>query len=242
MLEVINAAKSYASTEALKTVTCSLKKGTIVALLGPSGSGKSTLLRCLSRLESLTSGQILFNKKDIQCLSKSDIGMVFQGFHLFPHLTVIENLIYAPVKVNNQEKSETHQEAEELLKKFGLLDKKNSYPAQLSGGQKQRVAIARTLMMHPTLLLFDEPTSALDPEMVGEVAQLIHSLKDNNRLIIMATHELRIAQMIADQILFLDHGELAEDVSAQQFFANPQSFRAQTFIRQMVAVTLSPPL
>ncbi len=233
MLKIDNVSKIINELTILDSISCDLKDGQIVALLGPSGSGKSTLLRCLSRLTSLSNGIAIYNGTNINDLPASKIGVVFQSFNLFPHMTVQKNLTYAPVKLKLMSENSAKEKADDLLTQFGLQDKSDQHPAQLSGGQKQRVAIARTLMLDPDILLFDEPTSALDPEMMGDVAQLILASKRDNRLIIMATHELKICQLIADHILFLDHGKLVENCSKTQFFENPTSMRAKTFIDKM---------
>lgn len=233
MLKIDDVSKTINGLTILDSISCELKNGQIVALLGPSGSGKSTLLRCLSRLTPLSNGAIAYNGTNINALQGSKIGVVFQSFNLFPHMTVQKNLTYAPVKLKLMPEDTAKEKAANLLTQFGLNNKHDQHPAQLSGGQKQRVAIARTLMMDPDILLFDEPTSALDPEMVGDVAQLILTSKRENRLIIMATHELKICQLIADHILFLDHGKLVENCPKTQFFENPTSERAKTFIDKM---------
>jgi polar amino acid transport system ATP-binding protein len=233
MLKIDNVSKIINELTILDSISCDLKDGQIVALLGPSGSGKSTLLRCLSRLTPISNGAAIYNGTNINDLSASKIGVVFQSFNLFPHMTVQKNLTYAPIKLKLMSENNAKEKADDLLTQFGLQDKYDHHPTQLSGGQKQRVAIARTLMMDPDILLFDEPTSALDPEMMGDVAQLILTSKRDNRLIIMATHELKICQLIADHILFLDHGKLVENCSKTQFFENPPSMRAKTFIDKM---------
>lgn len=233
MLKIENVTKTINELTILDSISCELKDGQIVALLGPSGSGKSTLLRCLSRLIPISNGAVIYNGININDLIASKIGVVFQSFNLFPHMTVQKNLTYAPVKLKLMSESRAKEKADDFLKQFGLQNKYDQHPVQLSGGQKQRVAIARTLMMDPDILLFDEPTSALDPEMMGDVAQLILTSKRENRLIIMATHELKICQLIADHILFLDHGKLVENSSKAQFFENPTSVRAKTFIDKM---------
>ena len=208
-------------------------QGSIVALLGPSGSGKSTLLRCISRLETIDKGTLTFQGQGLKDLPSCAIGMVFQGFHLFAHMTVLQNLVHAPIRLNKMSKTETINEGITLLEKFGLADKASQFPNQLSGGQKQRVAIARALIVNPPILLFDEPTSALDPEMAFDVANLILSLKSANRLIIIATHELGVAKLAADQILFLDQGVLVENTTKQAFFKKPKAARAQQFIKNL---------
>jgi len=191
------------------------------------------LLRCIGRLEATDKGSITFQGQPLTDLSPCAIGMVFQGFHLFPHMTILQNLIHAPVALKRMTKGQAIAHAMSLLDKFGLADKATQFPNQLSGGQKQRVAIARALIVNPPILLFDEPTSALDPEMVSEVASLMQSLKSPDRLIMMATHELRVAKLAADQILFLDQGNLVENESKEEFFQKPKANRAQQFIKNL---------
>lgn len=233
MLKINSVSKILNDVKILDSITCDLENGQIIALLGPSGSGKSTLLRCICRLMPVSSGSLIYKGTNIEFIGHSKIGMVFQSFNLFPHLTVMANLTYAPLKLKLMPFSQAQEKASDLLKQFGLENKQNQHPSQLSGGQKQRVAIARTLMMDPDILLFDEPTSALDPEMVEDVAQLILSSKRHDRLILMATHELKICQLIADHVLFLDHGKLVENCPKNQFFAQPSSDRAKIFIEKM---------
>lgn len=226
MITCQNVRKSFKGLDVLKDITLDLGVGKIVALLGPSGSGKSTLLRCIAHLEEIDGG-VLTN-------TGRSTGLVFQAFHLFPHMTVLKNLTYAPLKAGLKSASAIEQEAFETLESVGLADKATAYPSQLSGGQKQRIAIARALMMHPDVLLFDEPTSALDPELVSDMARLIGSLKRPDRLIIIATHELRVAKMIADDVVFLDQGIVAEQSPTSAFFTAPASDRARGFLAQMV--------
>jgi polar amino acid transport system ATP-binding protein len=233
MLKASHLCKSFQNQLILNDISFEVPMGSIAALLGPSGSGKSTLLRCISRLETVDQGSITFQEQPLSELSSSSIGMVFQGFHLFPHMTVLQNLTHAPLALKRLSKTQGIAEAMGLLKKFGLADKASQFPNQLSGGQKQRVAIARALIVNPPILLFDEPTSALDPEMVSEVASLICSLKSPDRLIMMATHELRVAKLASDQILFLDHGVLVDNASKEQFFKKPKAKRAQQFIKNL---------
>lgn len=233
MLKANNVSKSFHNQLILNDISFVTPMGSIAALLGPSGSGKSTLLRCISRLETADQGSITFQGQPLTGLSPCAIGMVFQGFHLFPHMTVLQNLIHAPLSLKRLTKNNATTQAMELLEKFGLADKGPQFPNQLSGGQKQRVAIARALIVNPPILLFDEPTSALDPEMVSEVAGLIQSLKSPERLIMMATHELRVAKLAADQILFLDQGMLVENTSKEKFFKKPKAKRAKQFIQNL---------
>ncbi len=233
MLKAQNLSKEFHGQLILNNISFDLKMGTIAAILGPSGSGKSTLLRCLSRLESINSGRITFQSHPLTSLSASSIGMVFQGFFLFPHMTVLQNLIHAPLQLKQLSKPQAQSQAMALLETFGLSDKATQFPNQLSGGQKQRVAIARALIVNPPILLFDEPTSALDPELVSEVASLIQSLKSPDRLIMMATHELRAAKLPADHILFLDQGVLIENATSDIFFKKPKTKRAQQFLKNL---------
>lgn len=233
MLKAQNLSKEFHSQLILKDISFDLKMGTIAAILGPSGSGKSTLLRCISRLESIKDGSIIFQGRPLTSLSASSIGMVFQGFFLFPHMTVLQNLVHAPLQLKQLSKPQAQAQSMALLETFGLSDKATQFPNQLSGGQKQRVAIARALIVNPPILLFDEPTSALDPELVSEVASLIQSLKSPDRLIMMATHELRAAKLAADQVLFLDQGVLIENATSDTFFKKPKTKRAQQFLKNL---------
>jgi len=233
MLEAQNLFKSFHNSIILNDISFKIPAGSISALLGPSGSGKSTLLRCISRLEAVDSGKLTFQGQPLSILPSHAIGMVFQGFHLFPHMTVLQNLVHAPLQLKQMNRVNAELQAKTLLEKFGLKSKAAQFPGQLSGGQKQRVAIARALIVNPPILLFDEPTSALDPEMVSDIADLIQSLKSPTRLIIIATHELQVAKLTADQILFLDHGVLIENAPKKDFFAKPQSKRAQQFLNNL---------
>lgn len=234
MLNVNNLTKKTPSGEILKNVSFIAKRGEITAVIGPSGSGKTSLLRCLAQLTP-SFGNVQFNGQNLKELSHGEIGLVFQNFHLFPHLTILENLTLAPVSQGMSEQEAT-QKAVQLLKQFSLGGKEKRYPGEISGGQKQRVAIARALMLDPPLLLFDEPTSALDPEMVKEVGEIIRSLQDNKRVIILVTHEIRLAERIANRILFLDHGVLLDNVEAKDFFSTNSkklSKRAQKFLSNL---------
>ena len=216
ILEIKDLKKSFGDTPILQGLSLKVQKGEVVVILGPSGCGKSTLLRCINGLESIQAGDILLdgqsitkNQKDFH-LVRQKIGMVFQSYELFPHLDVLQNLILGPTKAQGRAKEEAIKEAEELLERVGLLEKKHSYARQLSGGQKQRVAIVRSLLMHPEIILFDEVTASLDPEMVREVLELINDLAQEGRTMILVTHELQFAQAIADRIIFLDQGKIAE--------------------------------
>jgi polar amino acid transport system ATP-binding protein len=232
--------KSFGNLKVLREITTEIHKGEVIAIIGPSGCGKSTFLRCLNLLEIPTSGKIYIDGVDIT-LPKADImkirqkvGMVFQHFHLFPHMTVLQNVIYAPVKVKQVSKDEARLKGLELLEKVGLSDKAEVYPSKLSGGQKQRVAIARCLAMEPEILLMDEPTSALDPEMVKEVLDVMKALTKTGITMAIVTHEMGFAREVAHRILFLDGGKVAEDVPPQEFFSNPKCDRAKQFLEKML--------
>nr|WP_279576982.1 amino acid ABC transporter ATP-binding protein [Planococcus ruber] len=232
--------KKFGSNEVLKDISTEIKKGEVVSIIGPSGSGKSTFLRCLNLLETPTSGSVIVNgqdlsgpKKDIQKI-RQQIGMVFQHFHLFPHLTVLENLTYAPMKVKGEKKALAEEKARTLLKRVGLSDKEKAYPSSLSGGQKQRVAIARALAMEPELMLFDEPTSALDPEMVKEVLEVMKDLAKSGMTMAVVTHEMGFAREVADRVIFLDHGVLVEDGQPIEFFNSPKTERARDFLEKVL--------
>ena len=232
--------KSFGNLKVLREITTEIHKGEVIAIIGPSGCGKSTFLWCLNLLEIPTSGKIYIDGVDIT-LPKADImkirqkvGMVFQHFHLFPHMTVLENVMYAPVKVKQVAKDEARLKGLELLEKVGLSDKAEVYPSKLSGGQKQRVAIARCLAMEPDILLMDEPTSALDPEMVKEVLDVMKALTKTGITMAIVTHEMGFAREVAHRILFLDGGKVAEDVPPQEFFSNPKCDRAKQFLEKML--------
>ncbi len=236
ILEIKELKKSFGDNPILQGLSLEIKKGEVVVILGASGCGKSTLLRCLNGLESIQGGDIFLdgqsiveNKKDFH-LVRQKIGMVFQSYELFPYLDVLQNLILGPIKTQGRDKKEVTEEALQLLDRVGLLDKQHSFARQLSGGQKQRVAIVRTLLMNPEIILFDEVTASLDPEMVREVLELINDLAQEGRTMILVTHEMQFAQAIADRIIFLDQGKIAEEGTAQAFFTNPQTKRAQEFL------------
>nr|WP_249745412.1 amino acid ABC transporter ATP-binding protein [Mesobacillus boroniphilus] len=224
----------------MKGISTTIESGEVVAIIGPSGSGKSTFLRCLNLLEHPTSGQILIDgdeitdKKTNIMKVRENVGMVFQHFHLFPHMTVLQNITYAPIKVKGLSKPEAEKHGLELLKKVGLAEKANEYPNRLSGGQKQRVAIARALAMNPEVMLFDEPTSALDPEMVKEVLEVMKSLAHTGMTMAIVTHEMGFAREVADRVLFLDGGVLVEDAPPAEFFSSPKSSRAKEFLEKML--------
>ena len=240
MIKFKNLSKSFDKNTVLNAVKGEVKEGQIVALLGPSGSGKSTLLRCMNLLETPEDGAIFINdtnildkKCDIRHV-RENIGMVFQHFHLFPNMTVLENIAFAPQKVLRKPLEDAQQIAHDLLERVGLSDKADAYPSKLSGGQKQRVAIARSLAMNPKVMLFDEPTSALDPEMVKEVLDVIKSLSKENMTMLIVTHEMQFAREIADEIWFLDGGNIVERASPETFFTNPTSKRAQDFLQKVL--------
>ena len=232
--------KSFGNLKVLQGISTEIRKGEVVAIIGPSGSGKSTFLRCINLLEVPTSGKIHINGVDITSRRcdimkiRQNVGMVFQHFHLFPHKTVLDNVTYAPTKVKHVPNNVARQEAIELLSKVGLAEKADVYPAKLSGGQKQRVAIARSLAMKPEIMLFDEPTSALDPEMVKEVLEVMKYLTQTGITMAIVTHEMRFAREVADRILFLDGGRLAEDAPPREFFTQPKCDRAKQFLEKML--------
>ena len=240
MIDVKNLHKAYGDHEVLKGVNEHIEKGEKVVVIGPSGSGKSTFLRCLNLLEEPTSGEIIFEGQNITSkqtdinLVRRRMGMVFQQFNLFPHLTVKENIKLAPVKLKIMSDEEADKRALELLARVGLPDKADSYPAQLSGGQQQRVAIARALAMNPDIMLFDEPTSALDPEMVGEVLEIMKELADDGMTMVVVTHEMGFAREVATRVLFMDGGNIVEQNEPHQFFANPQNARLKDFLSKVL--------
>ncbi|SMG54442.1 amino acid ABC transporter ATP-binding protein [Paenibacillus aquistagni] len=245
MINVRELKKQFGSQVVLKNIELSVSEGEIVVLVGPSGSGKSTLLRCLNGLESPDGGSITVGsinwgaasskkeKKQALVEVRSHTGMVFQHFNLFPHMTVLENVIEAPRTVKGMSRDEAVRLAEELLKKVGLLDKKDEHPSRLSGGQQQRVAIARALAMQPDLMLFDEPTSALDPELVGEVLKVMKSLAEEGMTMIVVTHEMKFAREVADRVIFMSDGVIVEESDPESFFTSPKTERAQRFLRQL---------
>lgn len=236
LLEIHHLHKDYGNGPVLKDVSLDVHKGEVVVLIGPSGCGKSTLLRCMNGLEFIQSGEILLNGQVITegktkwSEIRQKIGMVFQSYDLFPHMTVIDNILLGPMKVQKRIKKEAEKEAESLLERVGLLDKKDAYPRQLSGGQKQRVAIVRALMMKPEIMLFDEVTAALDPEMVREVLDVMLELAKGGSTMVIVTHEMQFAGAVADRVIFLDGGEILETGTPEQFFDQPQTERAQRFL------------
>lgn len=238
MIEVKGLKKSFGELEVLKGITETIEDGEVVCVIGPSGSGKSTFLRCLNMLEEHTAGEVIV---DGEVLSEANVnqirkemGMVFQSFNLFPHMTVLKNITVAPIKVGGIPEKEAEAKAMELLSRVGLAEKANSYPAELSGGQKQRVAIARALAMNPRYMLFDEPTSALDPEMVGEVLEVMKSLAHSGMTLIIVTHEMGFASEVADRVLFMDGGYIVEQGKPSEIFANPQEERTKSFLSKVL--------
>ena len=221
ILEKKNIIKSFGEFHAVNGVDFSLTKGEIVAIIGPSGSGKSSLLKCINGLVEKSSGEVILN---------GTTGMVFQHFNLFPHMTCLKNVMYAPVKVKKMNEKEAEKDARRLLKMVGLLDKADEYPNNLSGGQKQRVAIARALAMHPDIMLFDEATSALDPEITGEVLEVMKNLAKNKMTMVVVTHEMGFAREVADRVVFMDHGKIVEEGSPKEIFENPHSQRLKDFL------------
>ena len=240
MIEVVNLHKSFGDLKVLKGVNTKIEKQEVVFVIGASGSGKSTFLRCLNLLEEPDDGEIyidgvslLEHKKDINRL-RQKVGMVFQQFNLFPHMTVMENITLAPIKLKGMSKSEAEEKAMELLHKVGLPDKNDQYPNHLSGGQKQRVAIARALAMDPEIMLFDEPTSALDPEMVGEVLNVMKQLANEGMTMVVVTHEMGFAREVGDRIMFMDEGIIFEEGPPEQIFKNPQKERTREFLGKVL--------
>ena len=239
MIVIENLHKAFGKVEVLKGVNLHIKPKEVVALIGPSGSGKSTLLRCMNYLEEPTSGKVtvdgtlLDGETNINKV-REEVGMVFQRFNLFPHMTALENIMLAPMKVKKISRDEAKKKAEELLARVGLADKANNYPSQLSGGQQQRVAIARALAMEPKVMLFDEPTSALDPEMVGEVLDVMRSLAKEGMTMAIVTHEMGFAREVADRVLFIDGGGILEQGTPEELFAHPQQERTKSFLSKVL--------
>ncbi|MBP5175705.1 MAG: amino acid ABC transporter ATP-binding protein [Treponema sp.] len=236
MLEVKNVKKHFGSEYILNGVSLDVQKGEVVVILGPSGCGKSTLLRCINGLEMIEDGEILLDgnkisgmKKDMH-LVRQKIGMVFQSYDLFPHMTVMKNILIGPTKAQKRDKAEVEKEAMELLRRVGLEDKANVYPRTLSGGQKQRVAIVRALCMHPEIMLFDEVTAALDPEMVREVLDVMVDLAKSGSTMLIVTHQMEFARAVADRIVFIDEGNIVEEASPDDFFTSPKTDRAKKFL------------
>ena len=240
MIEVKNLKKQFRELSVLNGITEHISQGEKIVVIGPSGSGKSTFLRCLNLLEIPTEGEIWFdgvNMTDVNVdidRMRQKMGMVFQHFNLFPHLTVLENIILAPVHLKLQTRKEAEKNARRLLERIGLLDKADTYPAMLSGGQKQRIAIVRALAMNPEVMLFDEPTSALDPEMVGEVLDLIRELADEGMTMVIVTHEMGLAREVATRVMFVDEGQIKEQNTPEELFSNPKNPRLKEFLSKML--------
>ncbi len=240
MISVKNLKKNFEGLEVLKDITVEINKGDVICVIGPSGSGKSTFLRCLNLLEQPTGGQIFFEgqeltgKKTDLNLHRQKMGMVFQQFNLFPHMTVLDNMTCAPIMLKKVPKADAEKKAMELLERVGLADRAGSYPNQLSGGQKQRVAIVRALCMEPDVMLFDEPTSALDPEMVGEVLDVMKELAKAGMTMVVVTHEMGFAREVSNRVLFLDDGYIAEEGTPQEIFGNPKGERLKSFLNKVL--------
>ena len=240
LIQVQHLGKAFGDLNVLKDINVDIYKGDVVCVIGPSGSGKSTFLRCLNRLEEPTSGKILFEGVDI-IDPKTDIdkhrqkmGMVFQQFNLFPHMTIMKNLTIAPMKLQGVSQKDAEAEAMRLLERVGLADRANAYPNQLSGGQKQRIAIVRALCMKPDVMLFDEPTSALDPEMVGEVLNVMRDLADQKMTMVVVTHEMGFAREVSTRVMFMDEGYFVEENAPAEFFANPKNERLKNFLGKVL--------
>ncbi|CAI0992662.1 amino acid ABC transporter ATP-binding protein [Serratia proteamaculans] len=240
MIRVHNLQKQFGESHVLRGISCEIATNEVVCVIGPSGSGKSTFLRCINALETLSGGEVLVNgfaihsqKTDLNKMRES-VGMVFQRFNLFPHMTVLENIIMAPMGVKKLSRADAILRAEALLRKVGLLDKIDAYPSSLSGGQQQRVAIARALAMEPKIMLFDEPTSALNPELVGEVLAVMKSLAHEGMTMVVVTHEMGFAREVADRVLFIDQGIIQEEGTPQQIFSQPTNPRTQAFLSKVL--------
>lgn len=240
MIEVKNLQKSFDKLNVLNGIDMEIQKGEVVVVIGPSGSGKSTFLRCLNLLETPTSGEIIFEGINITSRDndinkqRQKMGMVFQQFNLFPHLTILENIMLAPVKLKKLSEADAKKRAFELLKRIGIEDKASSYPSQLSGGQKQRIAIVRALAMSPEVMLFDEPTSALDPEMVGEVLDVMKGLAAEGMTMVVVTHEMGFAREVGSRVLFMDGGKIVEEAPPSELFANPRNVRTKEFLSKIL--------
>ena len=240
LIKVRNLEKKFYGVPALKSVSTDIKKGEVVVMIGPSGSGKSTFLRCLNLLEMPTGGTITFNGVDITDknvdinIHRQKMGMVFQHFNLFPHMTILKNMTLAPTKLQRKNEAEAREEAMRLLERVGLADRAEAYPSQLSGGQKQRIAIVRALCMKPDVMLFDEPTSALDPEMVGEVLDVMKELAEDNMTMVVVTHEMGFAREVGDRVLFLEEGIIMEEGAPDDIFNHPKTERLQSFLAKVL--------
>ena len=238
MIDVHNLKKSFGKTTVLNGIDLSVNKGDVICIVGPSGCGKSTFLRCLTRLEEPSGGEVLLDGEPVTDHNinaiRSRMGMVFQHFNLFPHMTVKKNITFAPVLLKKKSKEEADRQAMALLERIGLADKADAYPSMLSGGQKQRIAIVRALAMDPEVLLFDEPTSALDPEMVGEVLELMKTLAKDGMTMLVVTHEMGFAREVASRVIFIDNGKIQEDKPPQEFFSNPENPRLRDFLSKVL--------
>ena len=232
ILRIKNLSKRYDDISVLENIDLSVKKGEVVVIVGPSGCGKSTLLRCLNGLEEIQEGEVLLDADHVNVNKlREKIGMVFQSYDLFPHLTILQNVTLAPIKVKKRKRAEVEKEALELLERVGLVSKKDNYPRQLSGGQKQRVAIVRALIMHPEVLLLDEITAALDPEMVREVLDVVLALAQEGRTMVIVTHEMQFAKAVADRMVFLEGGKIVEEGNPKEFFEDPKTDRLRKFLQ-----------
>ena len=240
IIDINDLSKAFGDLKVLTNISTQIRKGDVVCVIGPSGSGKSTFLRCMNLLETPTGGHIYFEGTDITDPKtnidklRQKMGMVFQQFNLFPHMSIMKNMTIAPVKLLGVKEEDAVKEAEKLLARVGLLDKKDAYPGQLSGGQKQRIAIVRALMMKPDVMLFDEPTSALDPEMVGEVLNVMRELAKEHMTMLVVTHEMGFAREVADRVMFLDGGDFVEEAPPEEFFTNPKSERLRSFLSKVL--------
>lgn len=239
MIKLENIVKNFGEVHVLKDVNLTVNEGEKLVVIGPSGSGKSTLIRCMNYLEEPTSGKVTIDKYDLSLKKnlvkvRQSTAMVFQQFNLYPHMTVLENLTLAPIKLQNISKKDAEESGMKYLERVGLKEKANAYPSQLSGGQQQRVAIARALNMHPKIMLFDEPTSALDPEMIQEVLDVLVGLSKENITMVVVTHEMGFAKQVADRIVFMDGGQIIEEGVPEEFFSNPKNERAKSFLNKVI--------
>lgn len=239
MIKLDNVVKNFGDVHVLKNVSLTVEEGEKLVVIGPSGSGKSTLIRCMNYLEEPTAGKVTVDEYDLSLKKelakvRQSTAMVFQQFNLYPHMTVLENLTLAPIKLQNASKKDAEESGLKYLEKVGLKEKANAYPSQLSGGQQQRVAIARALNMHPKIMLFDEPTSALDPEMIQEVLDVLVGLSKENITMVVVTHEMGFAKQVADRIVFMDEGQIIEEGTPDEFFSNPKNERARSFLNKVI--------
>lgn len=241
VIETVNITKRFNELIVFEKLNVNVKKGEVLVIIGPSGSGKSTFLRCLNNLEKIDGGKVLIDGEELNPKDKSKMrnmiikmGMVFQNFNLFPHMTALENVMESPITVKGENKEEVKKKAEALLKKVGLLDKSDAYPSKLSGGQKQRVAIARALAMEPEIMLFDEPTSALDPELVGEVLSVMKELAKEGMTMVVVTHEMSFAKDVGDRVIFMDGGKIVEEGPPEEIFTNPKEERTREFLKKVL--------